>query len=187
MKRSEILSTATQYTTSDRNSQYGEPEDSFGRIAEYWSVYLNRDLTPVDVSVMMALFKVARIEANPGKADSWIDLVGYGACGGEIATTDDEPTATSQQLVSNPDLTPPGNGWAPAATVTDDGWIAVGPGTPAIFYITYGEKWEFENTDGDTSTYLGSRSVSLVNIIRYRRVFNEGVKHNRKPAPPVVI
>ena len=38
-----------------------------------------------DVAVMMALLKIARISENPQHMDSWVDLAGYAACGGEIA------------------------------------------------------------------------------------------------------
>jgi hypothetical protein len=37
---------------------------------------------------MLALLKVARIRSNPKHADNWIDIAGYAACGGEIATGD---------------------------------------------------------------------------------------------------
>jgi len=40
---------------------------------------------PVDVAAMMALMKLGRIAGNPAHMDSWIDLAGYSACGGEIA------------------------------------------------------------------------------------------------------
>ena len=30
------------------------------------------------------MFKVARIATGHGKADNWIDLAGYAACGGEL-------------------------------------------------------------------------------------------------------
>lgn len=33
---------------------------------------------------MMCLFKLARIATGHGKADNWIDLAGYAACGGEL-------------------------------------------------------------------------------------------------------
>jgi hypothetical protein len=33
---------------------------------------------------MMALLKVARIATGHGKADNWVDLAGYAACGGEL-------------------------------------------------------------------------------------------------------
>jgi hypothetical protein len=41
-----------------------------------------------DVAVMLALLKVARIKQNPNHTDNWIDIAGYAACGGEIATGD---------------------------------------------------------------------------------------------------
>ena len=37
MKRSEILETAAKIVTGGKNKQYGEPEDNFAVIAEYWS------------------------------------------------------------------------------------------------------------------------------------------------------
>ena len=33
---------------------------------------------------MMALLKIARIAGGNAKADNWIDLAGYAACGGEL-------------------------------------------------------------------------------------------------------
>ena len=38
-----------------------------------------------DVAMMMALLKIARICTGTGTEDSFIDLAGYAACGGEIA------------------------------------------------------------------------------------------------------
>ena len=87
--RAEILDTAKQYVTKDRQSTHGKPEDSFGRISEYWSAHLKREVTRQDVAVMMTLLKVARFDANPDNPDNWIDACGYLACGGEMATSPD--------------------------------------------------------------------------------------------------
>ena len=87
MNRSEILETAEEYVSADRNDQYGEPEDNFALIAEYWSVYLGDThaiLDAFDVAMMMALLKVARLSKRPENPDSAIDLAGYAACAGEI-------------------------------------------------------------------------------------------------------
>ena len=87
MNRSEILETAEQYVTEDRNDQYGEPEDNFSLIAEYWSVYLGDThavLDAFDVAMLMSLLKVARLSKRPENPDSAIDLAGYAACAGEI-------------------------------------------------------------------------------------------------------
>ena len=87
MKRADILATASEYVTTDRAATHGDAEDNFRRIAELWNAYLGvDDITSIDVAVMLALLKVARIRSNPTHADNWIDIAGYAACGGEIAT-----------------------------------------------------------------------------------------------------
>lgn len=83
--REEILSLATKYVTSDRQAQHGAPENTFGLIAEYWSVYLGRPLGAHDIAAMMVLLKVARSQMNPAAFDNWVDMAGYAACGGELA------------------------------------------------------------------------------------------------------
>ena len=94
MKRDEILKTAEEIVTKDRNVQYGEPEDNFAVIAEYWSTYLSQHnggravlLTPMDVALMMVLFKLGRLTtARAVTLDNFVDAAGYVACAGEIAT-----------------------------------------------------------------------------------------------------
>ena len=89
MNRADILATASEYVTKDRAATHGDAEDNFRRIAELWNAYLGvDDITSIDVAVMLALLKVARIRSNPTHADNWIDIAGYAACGGEIATGD---------------------------------------------------------------------------------------------------
>ena len=97
VKREEILKAAAKCVCGDREQDYGGPEDNFRRIASLWNSYLygaglmeNNDPTvwkgikPKDVAAMMALMKIARIESGHAKADNWIDLAGYAACGGEL-------------------------------------------------------------------------------------------------------
>lgn len=86
MSREEILTMAKEIVCKDRDKDYGKPEDNFGKIAALWSAYLgNVTITAADVAIMMTLMKTARIAANPAKLDSWVDIAGYAACGGEIA------------------------------------------------------------------------------------------------------
>lgn len=94
MTRAEILDTAKQIVTTDRENQYGAPEDSFATISGMWEIYLKRKcvgagadvcITPEDVAVMMSLLKIARIITGDYRADNFIDLAGYAACAGEIA------------------------------------------------------------------------------------------------------
>lgn len=86
MNRTDILFTASDYISRDRNATHGDAEKNFGLIAAYWSAHLDTTVTPADVAVMMTLLKLARIKSNPAHGDNWIDGAGYLACGGEIAT-----------------------------------------------------------------------------------------------------
>lgn len=90
MKRTEILDTAREYVTKDRAATHGDAEDNFRRIAELWNAYLEPEaaISATDVAAMMALLKIARISSNDSNPDNWIDIAGYAACGGEIATGD---------------------------------------------------------------------------------------------------
>ena len=87
MTRTEILSKAKETVCTDRNSQYGEPEDNFSLIAEYWSVYTGKKIQAKDVAIMMCLLKIARMRSGK-KDDNYIDGIGYLACGAEIEDTE---------------------------------------------------------------------------------------------------
>ena len=90
--KSEILEAAAHCVNGDRDEQYGKPENSFLTIARLWSDYLNASdvndgvtivIKAHDVAAMLALMKIARIASGIYKADNWVDLAGYAACGGE--------------------------------------------------------------------------------------------------------
>ena len=85
--RKRVLSEAERCVCGQREQDYGEPEDSFQKIGTFWTAYLNYavKIDAEDVAAMMALLKIARISENPQHMDSWVDLAGYAACGGEIA------------------------------------------------------------------------------------------------------
>lgn len=92
--RREILQAAERCVCGDRDASYGGPEDSFALIASLWEpiirarcVSLGADVTvdAVTVALLMAELKIARAATNTGHMDSWVDLAGYAACGGEIA------------------------------------------------------------------------------------------------------
>ena len=89
MKREEILAQAKTCVCGDREQDYGSPEKNFQTIASLWTVYLASNkliaaIEPKDVAAMLALLKIARIASGNAKADNWVDLAGYAACGGEI-------------------------------------------------------------------------------------------------------
>ncbi len=106
MKRAEILHAAERCVCTDRNQQYGEPEDNFRTISMLWSVYLcargmEQPLGAADVGAMMALFKLGRIATGGDKADNFIDLAGYAACAGEISTESGHASKDAKVGVGN--------------------------------------------------------------------------------------
>lgn len=83
--RVEALREAAQIITNDRNSQYGEPEDNFNRIAKIWTVIFGREVTTEDVAAAMIGLKLARYAAKSNyQPDTWIDIAGYAGCGYEV-------------------------------------------------------------------------------------------------------
>lgn len=87
--RREILDKAADAVLRDRQSTYGDLEDNFTHTAALWSVHLGIDVTPTDVPILLALLKVARLKSSPDHMDNWVDIAGYAACGGEIASRHD--------------------------------------------------------------------------------------------------
>ena len=95
MNRATVLDTAKQIVCTDREEQYGAPEDNFGLIAKLWEAYLAAACVSggADVSVgsenvadMMILLKVARAGTSiDPKMDNWVDIAGYAACAAELA------------------------------------------------------------------------------------------------------
>lgn len=86
--RRKALMEAADLIDSDRNAIYGEPEDNFRRIADLFSGYLETEITPSQVAILMALVKVARLVHTPDHHDSYIDAAGYFAIGAELAASD---------------------------------------------------------------------------------------------------
>ena len=109
----DILDQAKKCVCGQREQDYGTPESNFQLIADLWNGYLGftsyvleleeylmdlkdkgididinvpepKAIFPEDVAMMMALLKIARIKNGGGSGDSFVDLAGYAACGGEI-------------------------------------------------------------------------------------------------------
>lgn len=91
-KRAEILHDAEKCICGQREQDYGSPEDNFDLIASMWSAYTGIGLNALDVAMMMCMLKIARIKQGGGTGDSFVDIAGYAACGGEIAFAEKEKT-----------------------------------------------------------------------------------------------
>lgn len=96
--REKVLKEALSCVNGEREKQYGNPENNFQRIADFWGLYLTTlfegtnvviELDPKDVAVMMILFKIARSLGDEDKLDNYVDIIGYAACGAEIFEKDE--------------------------------------------------------------------------------------------------
>ena len=86
--RRTVLLEAEEAVCSDRNKDYGDPEDNFDDIASLWSAYMRSTFTRADVAVLRMLVKVARMKTSPALRDHWVDIAGYAACGYPSALAD---------------------------------------------------------------------------------------------------
>lgn len=89
-KREEILAEASRLISNDREKQYGSPAANFSLVGRLWREYLDTDkpILAHDVSVMMTLFKIARIATGGKKDDNYIDACGYLGIAGELKEDD---------------------------------------------------------------------------------------------------
>jgi hypothetical protein len=85
MKREEVLALANEAVMKSRNQDYGDPKDNLGHTADLWSVYKGVNFSAADVAMMMVLLKLSRMAKSPQKADHYVDVAGWAACGAECA------------------------------------------------------------------------------------------------------
>lgn len=79
--KSETLKRADEIIHGERQDQYGDPEDSFDLIADYWNAYILKKtevcLDAADVAIMLALMKIARMSGQEWQGDNAVDACGY--------------------------------------------------------------------------------------------------------------
>jgi hypothetical protein len=89
MNREEILDTAGDLINGDRAKDYGDAHKNFQDIAKLWSVVLGTEVTEQQFVLCMIMVKAARLMKTDHE-DSWIDICGYAALGGENLISDTE-------------------------------------------------------------------------------------------------
>ena len=86
--RKDFLDTAEGLINGPRAKEYGPAKLNHQRIADIWSILLAKklsaDITPEEVVACMVGLKLARLAEDTSKDDSWVDIIGYAALGGEI-------------------------------------------------------------------------------------------------------
>ena len=83
MKREQKLDKAKTLISGERAKDYGDAYLNHKRIAELWSPILDKDITVEQVYACMIAVKLSRLIETPDHEDSWIDICGYAALGGE--------------------------------------------------------------------------------------------------------
>ena len=109
MKAKYIAETAAVLVAGDRDRVHGTKVKNHENIAEMWNGFLRvrRDpaapLSAEDVALMMCCLKIARTQHGTFNADDYIDLAGYAACAGEIASvaeTEDRPVMVTGDAIT---------------------------------------------------------------------------------------
>lgn len=89
--RIEALREAARIISTERNMNYGDPEDNFDRTRKIWSVILGIEISNEDVAMMMIGLKMARyVNKGDFQPDTWIDIAGYAGCGYEVGLKESE-------------------------------------------------------------------------------------------------
>lgn len=93
-RREAALQEVGKCVLQDRNASYGDPEDNFQDIADRWTIFFRGrfggavQFSALDVAIMMADVKMARLRTSPCKLDNHIDLAGYAVCAAGIVGAD---------------------------------------------------------------------------------------------------
>src|SRR5690606_7251043 len=89
MTKEKLIEQAYTVVTGERQQAYGSPKDNLTVTAAIWSAQLSRILTrpitPGEVAQLMVGLKLARLVQSPDHVDSWRDVIGWGAVGGEVS------------------------------------------------------------------------------------------------------
>lgn len=88
-----LMDEAFKTINGARQDAYGNPEDTFSIIADFWQTYLKARgmdvmVSALDVAHMMCLLKIAREAGGKGKRDNIVDLLGYAAIAGVMSGYD---------------------------------------------------------------------------------------------------
>tara|TARA_R100001443_G_scaffold114706_1_gene131077 strand:- start:10181 stop:10453 length:273 start_codon:yes stop_codon:yes gene_type:complete len=84
----EILTEAASLVGGERARQHGDYVTQHKRVADLWSVYLDKNISAADVAFCMVLLKVARDEVGSPNPDDGVDASAYTALWAALTQTD---------------------------------------------------------------------------------------------------
>jgi hypothetical protein len=85
MNRDEVLADAKEKINGPRAKDYGDAYENHDKIAKMWSAILGMEVTVAQVYQCMLAVKIGRLITTPEHEDTWVDIAGYAALGGEIS------------------------------------------------------------------------------------------------------
>ena len=86
--RDDFLMAAQDVINGDRATDYGDNFETQSRIALIWSGILGIEVAPHQVPLLFITAKALRASRNAAHVDSWVDIAGYAALGGEIGMSE---------------------------------------------------------------------------------------------------
>lgn len=99
VKRGTAAIEALRVINGERQNVYGNPEDCFDNIAAFWSMYSEHGFNNIDVAIMMALLKIARMKNNGvAHRDNFIDAIGYLALAADMVADASSGNASSDAV-----------------------------------------------------------------------------------------
>lgn len=99
VKRGTAAIEALRVINGARQNTYGNPEDSFDSIAAFWSMYVEKGFSNVDVAIMMALLKIARMKHHGvSHRDNFVDAIGYLALAADMVADASSDNASSDAV-----------------------------------------------------------------------------------------
>lgn len=77
----DLLRKVADIVEGARRDSHGPAEAVFKRTAEFWSLYLQVQVTPRDVAMLNVLQKLSRAQFGDENRDDFADMAGYAALG----------------------------------------------------------------------------------------------------------
>ena len=98
MHRNDFLDLASRLINGDRAAEYGDVLENHQRIATIWGTILGHEVSPGQVIACLIGMKMARLTNKIDSEDSWVDIIGYAALGGEITSDPEAPDPQTTKL-----------------------------------------------------------------------------------------
>ena len=84
MNRKELLEKAEGLVNGREPRTMVMLAENFQRVADLWSPIFGQEVTVAQVVQAMISLKLSRLINSPEHTDTWVDIAGYAALGGEI-------------------------------------------------------------------------------------------------------